>query len=59
MNKNKPKVAFLCTHNACRSQIAEARSQKPWEENWREMRSNPFQRVRKSRITLTRAPSNG
>lgn len=54
MNKNKPKVAFLCTHNACRSQIAEA-----LEENWREMRSNPFQRVRKSRITLTRAPSNG
>lgn len=53
MNKNKPKVA------SARIMHAEARSQKPWEENWREMRSNPFQRVRKSRITLTRAPSNG
>lgn len=29
MNKNKPKVAFLCTHNACRSQIAEALGRKP------------------------------
>lgn len=28
MNKNKPKVAFLCTHNACRSQIAEALGRK-------------------------------
>ena len=22
--KNKPKVAFICVHNSCRSQIAEA-----------------------------------
>ena len=24
MNKNRPKVAFVCVHNSCRSQIAEA-----------------------------------
>ena len=24
MDKNKPKVAFICVHNSCRSQIAEA-----------------------------------
>ena len=24
MKKNKPKVAFVCVHNSCRSQIAEA-----------------------------------
>jgi len=24
MNKTKPKVAFICVHNSCRSQIAEA-----------------------------------
>ncbi len=24
MNKGKPKVAFVCVHNSCRSQIAEA-----------------------------------
>lgn len=24
MNGNKPKVAFICVHNSCRSQIAEA-----------------------------------
>jgi len=24
MNNNKPKVAFICVHNSCRSQIAEA-----------------------------------
>lgn len=24
MSKNKPKVAFICVHNSCRSQIAEA-----------------------------------
>ena len=24
MNMNKPKVAFICVHNSCRSQIAEA-----------------------------------
>lgn len=24
MSKNKPKVAFVCVHNSCRSQIAEA-----------------------------------
>lgn len=24
MNKSKPKVAFICVHNSCRSQIAEA-----------------------------------
>ena len=24
MDKNKPKVAFVCVHNSCRSQIAEA-----------------------------------
>lgn len=24
MEKNKPKVAFICVHNSCRSQIAEA-----------------------------------
>lgn len=24
LNMNKPKVAFICVHNACRSQIAEA-----------------------------------
>ena len=24
MNNNKPKVAFVCVHNSCRSQIAEA-----------------------------------
>lgn len=24
MRRNKPKVAFICTHNSCRSQIAEA-----------------------------------
>lgn len=24
MNENKPKVAFICVHNSCRSQIAEA-----------------------------------
>lgn len=24
MKKNKPKVAFICVHNSCRSQIAEA-----------------------------------
>jgi len=24
MNSNKPKVAFICVHNSCRSQIAEA-----------------------------------
>ena len=24
MKKRKPVVAFICTHNACRSQIAEA-----------------------------------
>jgi len=24
MTKNKPKVAFVCVHNSCRSQIAEA-----------------------------------
>ena len=24
MNKHKPKVAFICVHNSCRSQIAEA-----------------------------------
>ncbi len=24
MNKNKPKAAFICVHNSCRSQIAEA-----------------------------------
>jgi len=24
MNTNKPKVAFICVHNSCRSQIAEA-----------------------------------
>ena len=24
MNKNRPKVAFVCVHNSCRSQMAEA-----------------------------------
>ena len=24
MNKNRPKVAFVCVHNSCRSQLAEA-----------------------------------
>jgi len=24
MSENKPKVAFICVHNSCRSQIAEA-----------------------------------
>jgi hypothetical protein len=24
MNEKKPKVAFVCVHNSCRSQIAEA-----------------------------------
>lgn len=26
MEKQKPKVAFVCVHNSCRSQIAEALS---------------------------------
>lgn len=28
MNKRKPKVAFICVHNSCRSQIAEALGKK-------------------------------
>ena len=28
MNMNKPKVAFVCVHNSCRSQIAEALGKK-------------------------------
>ena len=28
MVKNKPKVAFICVHNSCRSQIAEALGKK-------------------------------
>ena len=28
MNEGKPKVAFVCVHNSCRSQIAEALGKK-------------------------------